>query len=308
MNIFEYARQQRSQNQPQTNEPAQQDIQEVAPIPEKAKKPTIFDYAREKRAQAPEQMQPQAQTEAKPMGTQIAPGATIGRTMPGISEGLRHTARLGSRAAETIGGAAAGLIQGPQQLAIYGAEKLAGKELPYLREKAAKVIEETGLPTSQSLRKKSEELTGGFTKPQTQAEEDVDEAFQDVVGFALPGVGTKAKVGGKLITNFGKGAKYLKAIGLTALGQTAKQGAKAANVGEEGQQWAKTGAQVLGSLWNPKGASTEASNMYKKRDASYNPNQRVASRDFNHELNLIESKLKSGGTTPSGREVLTFIK
>ncbi len=303
MNIFEYARQQRSQNQPQPIEPTQQDVQGTAPIPEKPQRMTIFDYAREKKAQAPQKQEVPASR-----GTEIAPGARIEGTMPGITEGLRHATRLGSRAAEVIGGAPAALIEAPQQLAIYGAEKIAGKELPYLHEKAKKVIEETGLPTTQSLRKKSEELTGGFTKPQSQAEEDIDEFVQDVTGFALPGVGTKAKVGGKLATAFPKAAKYLKAIGIATTGQTAKAGAKMTGFGQEGQEAAKSGAMFLSSMFNRKGAEQLKRKTYEARDASYPKGQRISSRDLNHELNLIDKKLISGGETPSTREIKGYIK
>ncbi len=124
----------------------------------------------------------------------------------------RHIARFTSRAGEQILGAPGNIRDLAYAVGgfIKNADKsgslpsLLGVKKPQLLQKAEKKIDEVILPiaktvtdlldyipTSSQLRKKSEELTKGYTSPQGELERIGDEAFEKIVASALPGQGAR---------------------------------------------------------------------------------------------------------------------
>lgn len=298
--IFEFAkRQMESERLPIQQQP--ESVPET-PVTDNQNKPSIFQYAKQ-----------EMQKERAPLDEILQASdtnyATKPGSIPGFGQGARHAARLASRAGEVVGGAPASFIQSAQQLGILGAESVAQRDFPVLRQKAQQVIEETGIPTQESFRKKSIELTKGYTAPETEGEERFDEFFQNTVGLSLPGIGTKAKAGGKLVEFLGpKGAKYLKAIGIATVGEGAQEAAGMMGAGEKGQRLAKMGAMTVASMVNRKGADKYKDSFYEKSNALLPDGATTDTKTLQTGLNILKRKLSRGEVTPSKKPALESIE
>lgn len=98
-------------------------------------------------------------------------------------------------------------------------------------------------PTSEKLREKQKEIFGEKFEPTSEDERFRDEVMSDVVKVGVPILATG---GHTLLTNL------LRISGIVGGGQLGKKIAKSSGYGEEGQEYAKIGAQILASVINPR--------------------------------------------------------
>lgn len=200
---------------------------------------------------------------------------------PFLREGSRHVARTASRIAETIGGIPGDITDLLQSGIFAGIEKLTGKKVS---EEARAKSKKERYPTSHELKKKSQEITGGYTSPQNETERFIDESVETISSLLGP-------------------MKFRKALGVGLAATTAKKGIEKLGIGESGQEASKLGTMFLLSAINPKGAMKYASSQYDKaqelsRGASIN-----AHHFQGNLLNLIDD-LKKGISTPGKNAII----
>jgi hypothetical protein len=144
---------------------------------------------------------------------------------------------------------------------------------------------ETDLPTSKSLRKKSEELSLGYTKPENEFEEKAGELQQDISSFMLPGSRTYS-----LARN----------IGIPLAANLAKEGVGSI-LGKKGDE-AKIGTMVILDLISNRGkggAKGYASSLFQNSEKAIPQGTKISSSNLTTGLNEIYNSLKKGGSTPS---------
>lgn len=203
--------------------------------------------------------------------------------MPWLYESGRHIARLGSRIAETIGGIPGDVESLIQSGVFAGLEKLTGhKASPEVREEAR--IKSERAPTTAELREFSQQVTGGFTTPQSDIERIGDEV-----------VSTAASLLGPM--------KFRKALGVAVGSQSAKEGIKLLGAGEGLQDAGKLGTMFMLSVINPKGAMNFASQQYDKAN-KLAKGASIAAPSLQKDLSALASDLKQGVTTSAKNVVL----
>ncbi len=151
-------------------------------------------------------------------------------------------------------------------------------------------------PGSHKLRETSEELTGGYTKPQGELEEKVGETMQDIALFALPGA---------------KHYSIARNIGIPVVSNLAKEGLKYAGADEKQQAYGKIGSMIMLDLLNHRkalGTSKEyASSLFKKADEAIPKGLSIKSTNLEKSLDVLEKSLKAGGERPSTGDALSKI-
>lgn len=196
----------------------------------------------------------------------------------------RQQARMTSRGIETVLGLPGDLLS--------FASGLFGKE-------------QNILPTSQSLQEKSEKLTAGYTKPQTELEGVGDEFIKDFVSMATPG---SASYG--IVRN----------IGIPLASTLAKEGLKYSGVEDKNASAAKMGMMIgLDLIAHRKaigggsgafggGARSFSGNLFHEAEQALPKGVSVKAEDFEKSLNALENTLKMGGNRPSTQAALEKIK
>lgn len=159
--------------------------------------------------------------------------------------------------------------------------------------------EETFFPTSESLKKFSEGQTEGFTTPQSEAEEAVGEAFQDIVSFGIPIPGS--------------GAPSLARIaGVPIAANLVKQGLKLGGADEQEASAAKIGSLLLLDLAARRitggGAEKHINSLFKASRDELSEGALLNARKLEKALDPLEKSLKSGGSRPSRVEALKKTK
>lgn len=152
--------------------------------------------------------------------------------------------------------------------------------------------QDLGLPGSESLRKFSEEATGGYTKPQTQFEEKVGETFQDMALMALPGA---------------RQYSLMRNIGIPVIGNLSKYGLEKLGAGEKAQSYGKMGLMVALDLLanrNPGGAKAYTSELFRKADNAIPEGMLIDASKLEKSLEKLESELSKGGSRPTTRQAL----
>lgn len=153
-----------------------------------------------------------------------------------------HFERVSMRAAEALGGMPGEMVQSlAAPLGHYvskGIQAVTGKEVPEEALTGAASV----LPTSEDIKKFHEKYTGEYYRPQTPGQARADEIVQDTVRVGLPML---ASGGTSAMTN------ALRIAGVVGAGQGSKEVAKRLGYGEEGQEYAKMGAQIITSMINP---------------------------------------------------------
>lgn len=155
---------------------------------------------------------------------------------------LRSTARVAESAVGGLGNIQDLLVRGVEA----GFEKLSGNPIS---EETKKNIKKFQLPTTEELREKSNKVFNGFLSPKNEWEEKSDEIF-DTLGSVL---GTKMSVAKKLIIPLGA--------------QLSKEGLGIAGASKDIQEYGKLGTQFFLSIFDPKGATKFASNLFEKANS-----------------------------------------
>lgn len=145
-------------------------------------------------------------------------------------------------------------------------------------------------PTSSSLKKKSEELTLGYTSPKNEEEERTDEVLQDIAGFMIPGGGAY-----NLTRN----------IGIPVVANLAKEGVKYLGGDEKKQAYTKMGTMISLDLLNPGGARRYLSSLYDQSERMVPANAVTRARNLQNSVNRLTARLETGGSSPSKTQALT---
>jgi len=150
------------------------------------------------------------------------------------------------------------------------------------------------IPTSQSLTEKFDVATEGKYQPGSRSESLAQEFGSDVAALMLPAKGASS---------------VLKALGVAAAGNLAKEGVKELGAGETAQNATKIGTMFLTSLFNPKGAQKYTNSLYNKAYAELPKEAIVDSKKFVTRLDALENNLSRGlKNVPSKAPVLNAIE
>lgn len=157
------------------------------------------------------------------------------------------------------------------------------------------------LPTSQGLRKFSEEKSLGYTKPKNELEERVGEYVGDVASMS---------VGGGAKTVFGTTARTL---GIPLVGQLAKEGIKLSGGSEKFQEIGKAGTMFLLELWRIRkgtgggGAKKYGETLLEESEKAIPKNAMADVRVFDKSLDKLEKHFRAGITGPHTNESIRSI-
>jgi len=189
----------------------------------------------------------------------------------------RAKARTLSRAAETVIGA-------PGDIASFFSG-LFGKE-------------QNILPTSSSLREKSEKASLGYTKAQTEFEKTGDELVSDITSMALPGSGSYS---------------FARNIGIPVVGTLVKEGLKYSEKDERSQAYGKVGTMVALDLLSRKagGVKGYAGSLFQKAEELIPKGLSIDAKGLEKSLNVLEKELAKGGervTTAKSLKKISEIK
>jgi len=203
----------------------------------------------------------------------------------------RIATQYASRAGETVLGLSGDIRQGLRGLITAGAEKVAGKEIPYLHETEEQAaIRSKSIPTSAELRKRSEKFTKGYTAPRGEWEELGGNIISDATPlFVLPG-----------------GMGVLRSLGVAAGGNIASQVVKKLGGGEKAQGYAKLGTMFLLGSINPGGVKAYKSQLYEKRDALLPQGASTKADTLLRRLHAVEQKAAKGGTSQASEKVKEY--
>lgn len=152
---------------------------------------------------------------------------------------------------------------------------------------------ETNLPTSKSLREKSETLSQGYTKPKNEFEEGMGEVQQDIASFMIPG---------------SKKYNFVRNIGIPIVANLAKEGIKY-NGNEKMGEAAKIGTMIALDLMHLKGGGAKkfAGDLFNESEKLIEKGQTIKSPTFQKSLQSLEKSLESGGSAPSKEKALKKI-
>ena len=149
---------------------------------------------------------------------------------------------------------------------------------------------ETNLPTSKSLREKSEKYSLGYTKPQNEFEERSNEVLQDIASFMLPGSGKY-----NLVRN----------LGIPIVANLVKEGASYTGNEKLGDA-AKIGTMIMLDLMHHKagGAKKYAGSLFDQSEKLVPEGAALRSEKLEKSLFDLEKSLASGGSAPSTEKAL----
>lgn len=154
--------------------------------------------------------------------------------------------------------------------------------------------EQNILPTSQSLREKSEKFSKGYTKPKNEFEEAGGEVISDITSMALPGSGHYS---------------FARNIGVPVIGNLVKQGLKYNSADEKSQAYGKMGTMVALDLLSRRtgGAKAYASSLFNEADKAIPKGVSVQASGLEKSIGNLEKSLSAGGSRPTTKKALEKI-
>lgn len=216
----------------------------------------------------------------------------IPKEPPGMLEEFgRHTARIGSRAIETVAGFPGDVVNFVKFLG----EKLPKgpdflqKEPNFAQKLARKGLEK--LPTSQDIKEFSSYLTSGFTDPKTAKEE---------LGDDITSLATSLLIPSKDPTKF---KSLLKSVGLASIAKGAGKGVESLGGGTKAQAAAELGSLFLTGLLSPKTADKFVSDQFQQARSKIPSGTTLATNKLTNSLTALENDLSRGISTPTKTEV-----
>lgn len=215
------------------------------------------------------------------------------------SEALRHTARTGSRIAETLAGLPGDILDLPKKIIKYGAEKITGKAQPELDQGskiAKKLLPFANLPTSSEIREKTKEMSAGYLEPKSEKEEISDEIASDFASLAVP---LKTKI--PFLKSLGK------ALGISVGATAASEGASLLGAEQGGKTASKVGTMFLLSAFNPKGANKYVNSLYEEARNLVPKGAKAPAKQLSKQLIDLQSQLNKGGAAASKTKALQKI-
>jgi hypothetical protein len=241
--------------------------------------------------------EPQQQRETL---TQFAPGAQI--TEETAKDAIRGIARAGARAAETVVGLPGDIAELGETITDFLGSKVG---LPTRQELVQRAEEKGGrktalsinIPGSREFNEFTSEITDGYLDPRNGGEEFADEVVRDFTSLAL----------GK-----SPSAQGIKAIAkplITAIGANAiKEGAEFAGAGPKTQAALKIGTMLTLDLMQAKSPTDLKNELYKDASDNLPKGVKIGTKKLVKKLDVLEKKLKFGGSTPEAKPILDKIK
>jgi len=212
---------------------------------------------------------------------------------PGIE---RHATRTLSRVGETIGGIPGDFIKFTKfiggLLPKIPIPKWMEREPSFIQKYGKKALEM--VPTSQDLKKASQEYLGLWTTPKDDYEKIGDEVIESFTNLMIP---------------IGKQMGLMKAVASAGGGVIAKEVAKQYGAPEWAQESIKFGTTLGLSAFNPGGAKKYASNLYDLTEKAIPNNISVPGDNLKNIFTSLRNKLAKGGgeSTKSPAEVIKRI-
>lgn len=150
--------------------------------------------------------------------------------------------------------------------------------------------------SSDVLKKGSEKVTLGYTKPQNEFEEKIDEVAERFGSMALPG-------------SWGYG--FARNLGIPIAGTLAKEGIKS-KYGEKAGTFAELGTMlfldILGGRISKGGSKTYAKNLFTARNKTIPEGALTDSSELKNSLESLKKELKKGGIATSDKPALSKIE
>jgi hypothetical protein len=167
------------------------------------------------------------------------------------------------------------------QLASRGIEAVAGLPGDLFNFAGSLFGLDPNAPGSQELRKFSEDITSGYTKPKDEFEEGFGELLQDISLMALPGA---------------KHYSFARNIGIPVLGNLVKQGLKSAGTEESTQTYSKVGTMIALDLisQNKNGLKDHIADLYKRAENAVPNGVSIDATGLRKSLDILEKELQRG--------------
>ena len=201
----------------------------------------------------------------------------------------RQIARVGARAAETIGGLPGDVVSIARSLVSGLPGGLAKEEdLNFVQRAGKRALE--SLPTSSDIRAQVAERRPEL-EPQSEGEETMDEFVSDFASLAIP---FKGKI------------PFARALGISGIGAIGKSAAKDMGLGEKGQNVTKLGLMIFSSMFGKgRGVNKYISNLYKDAGKSF---PKGASFQYPmKQLNAVEQQMMKGDLNDAKKPVVEII-
>jgi len=150
------------------------------------------------------------------------------------------------------------------------------------------------LPTSEQLRKKSEELSKGYTAPQSEFEERTGEVMQDIASMMMPGSNSYS---------------FLRNLGIPLVANLAQEGINLGG-GESFSQPAKYGIMAILDLINHKGKGPKQyiSKLFDESESLIQKGEKISANNLSNKILDIKKNLQKGGTRPSTSKAIKKTK
>lgn len=197
----------------------------------------------------------------------------------------RHVSRSFARAGETLMGLPGDILTLPKKLISSGVSRIS--EIP--EEKISRKFKGFGPPSSQEIRKITENVFGDIITPQNEKEKLSDDIISDAVALAVP-------IKGKI--------PFLRSIGTSILGNLAEKGVEKLGFDEKGQAAAKIGSFFLAGLTGKGNVKKYWNKQYDLAEKNIQKNSILDANKLQRGLDKLEMELKKGGIeTPSQKFV-----
>lgn len=206
----------------------------------------------------------------------------------------RQVLRSGSRAAETLLGLPGdvsnfigNVIATPIRY-LTGAKELTPEQLESKRKLQSRI-----LPTSQQFKEVSEQVTGGFTSPQSRAERVSDEIVSDFASLALP---VKGKV------------PFARAIGTSLFSNLGAESIRELGGGDTGAAASKFGLMVTAGLIGRPNAKQLSRDLYKQSVGAIPEEAAISTKNMQPQISKLQKELLKGGTSPQKTPATNLLK
>jgi hypothetical protein len=192
----------------------------------------------------------------------------------------RHVTRTASRVGETIAGLPGNMVKFSKFIGELLPEppKFLQKDPNFIQKYGKKALEM--IPTSEDLKKSSQDYFGLWTTPQGETEKMADEFVETFTNLMIP---------------IGQQQSFLRTAAAAGGGVVAKQAAKELGAPEWAQESLKFGTTLGISMFNPGGARQYSNNLYHLADQALPDHITVPGQNLLQELTHLQTELARGG-------------
>jgi len=206
----------------------------------------------------------------------------------------RHVTRTASRISETVAGLPGNLIQGAKYIGslLPDPPEFLKKDPNFIQKYGKEALEH--FPTSQEIKKASEDYFGLWTTAQGEKEKLGDEFIETATNLMIP---------------LGQQQSWLRSTAAAGGGVLSKQLAKEYGAPEWAQEAVKFATTLGISVFNPGGAREFSNNLYTMADRAIPDHISVPGQNVVNELSNMRANLARGGGehAASSGEVINWI-